>query len=269
MSQPSTKTNDGTSQQGMSLQVMGPENSSTTGQGAVIHLSNIEGNFQATRQALNLLEILTNILYHVEVNDLLLNAMRVSHFWKATIDTAPLLQQKLHFAPMPLEKQLYQDGKLLYSLCGLMAHRFCGPGKLSAQGQEESAKGRDWEKPRVFNNATVQIRFSLVKHVPGAAYPNASWRKMLLIQPPRPLVHVLSQPWKSVTETRKYKGGNSGETMGTIYDNWNRWCMDVGEGTEGYCTDSWLSSKIARMGEDGEERLTVTLHSLGFRYLGH
>lgn len=118
---------DNTSKDGVALLVTDSENSNPMNPSDGVDVISKPGSFQATRPALNTPEILSKILYHVQAQDLLVNVMRVSQCWKATIDTVPLLQQKPHFAPMPLEKQWYQDDKPLYSLCGLMAQTFCNP----------------------------------------------------------------------------------------------------------------------------------------------
>lgn len=225
-------------------QVTNPDNSTKKHSSDEVRLINRRVSFQATRQALNLPKILSNILYHVPANNLLVNAMRVCQFWKRTIDTVPSLQQKLHFAPLRLEKQLYHDGKPVYTLCGL-AHKLWG----------KFAKGRDWEKLKIDDVNPVRIIFSLMENIPGALHPNASWIKMLLIQPPHPFEHILTQPWTSTRNTLKYKGSDLGENMGVIYDHWKMWSGDLGGK---YNTNSYLSS-----GDDGKNKLIFALHSLG------
>lgn len=79
----------------------------------------------ATKKVLHLAELLQNILLYIPTRELLLIGPRVSKFWNEVILESALLQQKLHFQPMLLDKQLFEDGKPIYSLCGLITHKLC------------------------------------------------------------------------------------------------------------------------------------------------
>lgn len=59
--------------------------------------------FTAEVQALAIPEILESILLQLPLLDLLVNAQRVSHTWKRTIDSSPAIQQVLFFQPTTLE----------------------------------------------------------------------------------------------------------------------------------------------------------------------
>ncbi|CAG8973676.1 hypothetical protein HYALB_00002242 [Hymenoscyphus albidus] len=179
-------------------------------------------------------DVLHNILIFICPYDLLINCLRVSRFWNSTISNSPVLQQELHFQLMPEDRQLFQNGRRVYSICGFFTY-FSSKDEPTEQGSDPESRAR-FHKPltyaalRQHGGCPYEIQFSKVKYLEAFARPEASWRKMLLVQPPLPLKHYfwhykgdyIQSENRIVTtggpaEIVRYNGH---ERLGEVYEYW-------------------------------------------------
>lgn len=179
----------------------------------------------ATKKVLQIAELLQNILLYIPTRELLLNCLRVSKFWNETISESPSLQQNLHFRPMPKEKQHFQDGKPMYSVCGLLTHKLA---EYQSKFQEPFVLDYDANHTRSFD-----IQLSKLHWIEAFSRQEASWRKMLVVQPPVPFAHNfydnllhfeevqlgMDHPEEKIVSVVRYQGH---ERLGEIYDFWKK-----------------------------------------------
>lgn len=185
--------------------------------------------------ALSTPEILEMILLELNPREVLINCLLVCKSWKEIIFDSPPLQQELHFQPMPPEKQHFQDGKPMYSLCGLLTHIINAGGPESWDNfQIPSILDFD---PNTLLGYVVQL--SKLNCTEALSRPEASWRKMLMVQPPVLFTHyfyslrsdfVLVQKKSSqredlVKSVNRYDGT---ARLGKVYDVWVKMDWVVG-----------------------------------------
>ncbi|KAI1344929.1 hypothetical protein F5Y15DRAFT_410615 [Xylariaceae sp. FL0016] len=126
-------------------------------------------------RALETPEVIEAILVKVPIRTLLVSATRVSKFWNTVINTSPSLQQTLFFAPESSSDDLcYQQTRPNPFFEDWIHHEDAQP--------EISTHLR--------NSSRETDILSLLKN-DSWKYPDASWRRMLLEQPPREL-HILT-----------------------------------------------------------------------------
>ncbi|OBT93007.1 hypothetical protein VE01_08635 [Pseudogymnoascus verrucosus] len=172
----------------------------------------------ATTTVLSIPELLQNILTHLSVPDLLLTAPLVSRTWQHAILSSPLLQQQLFLAPAPATTPR--------TVNPLLAAKF--PALF-----DNPHFGKRYDMPSSTQRAYAPFRYMMNRYMrryvvkmeevwemecfagEGARevyfYPGASWRKMLVVQPP-----------VSATEPRDgveaYGLAKEDLTMGTLFE---------------------------------------------------
>ncbi|KAI1323467.1 hypothetical protein F5Y16DRAFT_403376 [Xylariaceae sp. FL0255] len=127
-------------------------------------------------QALQVTELLENILNHVDMKTLLVSAQRVSRFWCHVIRQSPRLQQALFLKPEPILHRTFNPLLVdVFPFCYPLMHGGC-------------------ILPIAFNVADPDYEYPYCFQLPGLhltrekmqafSRPEASWRQMLLQQPP-------------------------------------------------------------------------------------
>lgn len=139
-------------------------------------------------------ELLENILKILPMKDLLL-AQRVSRYWQSVITESVSLQQMLFFKPKQADFCWLFDeaGKLKwpqrvdrdYELPGDSEHlTLLKHAEMNSMIFEVGANDNIWDSaPRQGGTNVMAKPKSRLKR-PAAKYPEASWRKMLISQPP-------------------------------------------------------------------------------------
>ncbi|CAG8954025.1 hypothetical protein HYFRA_00009125 [Hymenoscyphus fraxineus] len=162
----------------------------------------------AATKALSTPEILAVILHNLEFPDLLTICLRVNRYWKAVIDDDPAIQKKLYF--MPEREGRFESGSISPVVQKLYKSRY---------GDIYACLGYnlDWKE------AATKESF---------LYPNATWRKMLLVQPPLRIQYGIgsSSPKTAVR-------ADPGTKAGVVFDDWKR-RTDSGE---------WYTSAYMRL----------------------
>lgn len=148
----------------------------------------------ATTKALLLPEIITEILTELDFDDILVNCMRVCRTWKLTIETSPKVQQKLDFMPETTE---LLDG--------------CRPSHFMKLLVEPSLIPKSG---RYLEIQTFWFSWDEVEKDPAFAHPNASWRNMVLMQPPLLVSYFIDK-----NPALKF---GSDTKLGEIYDTWKK-----------------------------------------------
>ncbi|KAF2166465.1 hypothetical protein M409DRAFT_23104 [Zasmidium cellare ATCC 36951] len=130
-------------------------------------------------------ELLEMIFLKASITDLLTKMPRVCKHWKATIEGSIKLQRALFFKPSA-DVLLHQDEESLENM---------SLGEVYIQGTEDT-----WNYPVIANPFLFQltndylISWSDASHMPkGVERPEASWRRMLVTQPPMAQLDVHSQ----------------------------------------------------------------------------
>ncbi|KAF4230188.1 hypothetical protein CNMCM6805_000823 [Aspergillus fumigatiaffinis] len=127
---------------------------------------------ESTRLVLSTPELLENVLFYLDVQSLLTSAQRVCRSWTRLIQTSPRLQQTLFFKPIPPEQC---RGKLLNPL---LARHFTGllPALMDPYGVRDCSLRQPWSK-----QSDRRQKFFRRE---------ASWRQMLVQQPPASLAYI-------------------------------------------------------------------------------
>jgi hypothetical protein len=156
--------------------------------------------------ALGLPEILEAILFELPLRDLLVHAQLVSHTWKTTIQSSTVLQQHLFFLPAQPSTStsfpIIKFNPLLHSSF---------PPWFEDNTHNRYNRGAEFKK--LDWNSTPKKRVAYARK-------EASWRNMLLCQPP---VHVLSieKNWYSMGGKKRQEVSihfEDGARMGLVYD---------------------------------------------------
>jgi hypothetical protein len=161
---------------------------------------NSEVAFTSRDQALAVPEILESILLQVPLPDLLVNAQRVNHAWKRAIDSSPPLQQALFLQPATLRP----DEKPYFNPC--LQKAFPPWFEVEARygsGDEHGLNKLPWTK----NQAAFSRK-------------EASWRKMLPIQPAATILKVVHRDYypRASYDSVGEKKFEEGVRMGVLYD---------------------------------------------------
>ncbi|KAK4951993.1 hypothetical protein LTR10_009913 [Elasticomyces elasticus] len=132
----------------------------------------VETSNAASQQVFDTLELLEAILIFLPIKDILVNANRVCKDWRDTIEGSPRLRHALFFTPLP--------GKPM---------QFINTAWTVEEDDEHSYSviGNPWVDDLV-KWARGTANSSFVEGRGALAHPWASWRRMLVCQPP-----VLSQ----------------------------------------------------------------------------
>jgi hypothetical protein len=139
----------------------------------------------ATSRVLALPELLEIIFLYLDVRLILTSTQRVCKLWKGVIDSSGSIQQQLFFEPIPAAQVKMNDNNqvifhrnphLPKSVRALIQYST----KCHNQGlmTELNAKAHAWRNLPLANTKT-----NLIKHLAWAR-KGASWRRMLLSQPP-------------------------------------------------------------------------------------
>lgn len=137
-------------------------------------------SFQATAAVLNITELIEGILIHVDLKTLLL-AQRVSQKWNSVINKSIHIQRRLFMAPAPVEEVW------LYSSHD---YPFIDPAGVANSGKTD-VDGMDVVLPAELNRfltkchpENFQEEYAKFGSRCKISDKNASWRRMLAVQPP-------------------------------------------------------------------------------------
>ncbi|KAL4874560.1 hypothetical protein BJY04DRAFT_225873 [Aspergillus karnatakaensis] len=149
----------------------------------------------STTKALSTAEILEMILSFTDMRTLLTSAQRVCHIWKALIANSPSLQKALFFTPLePSEWDADVEG-CMGQLNPLLSTAF--PSLFPpADGDEKRSR---WCGLKFTDFSMAQSDSSMAQFT----RPDASWRRMLVQQPPIPGIGHFN--------LRHARGGDSGD----------------------------------------------------------
>ncbi|OBT70495.1 hypothetical protein VE03_00298 [Pseudogymnoascus sp. 23342-1-I1] len=145
----------------------------------------------ATTTALSIPELLQNILTYLPLPTLLLTAPLVSRTWHHAILSSPLLQQQLFLAPAPLTAPRTVNPLLAAKFSALFDNPHFGKEyDLPSSTQRTYAPFR-YMMNRYMRRYVVKMEevwemecFSSEEARGAFFYPGASWRRMLVVQPP-------------------------------------------------------------------------------------
>jgi len=171
----------------------------------------------ANQKVFSIPELLEAILINLSLQDILINAQRVCRTWTAIIDSSSALQQHLFFTPTPRSsaaKSGWTKNPLLLKKFPAwfgdirVTHRFYIPRPYKTHDNVYDVshiKNSDW--------ASCPDAYSR---------PEASWRRMLVMQPAVQLLKIVhanldGKRWKRVRETREFTPAE-GLRMGFLYD---------------------------------------------------
>ncbi|KAI0973224.1 F-box domain-containing protein [Xylaria arbuscula] len=198
-------------------------------------------------RVLSIPELLEFILLHLDMKTLLVSASRVNNTWNAVINTSISIQRALYF--QPIEKSQQSASACQPAVNPLLKERFgsCFFDTGNLYGYLRRANsfytmpcaGLSWDKgnnpipswprgPEV-EDLTLQQSLEIEAACRKFTRKEASWRKMLVSQPPPPSLGVLRA--ENVEDPSQYGGrvqttllrletdrASSGLCMGTLYD---------------------------------------------------
>lgn len=186
----------------------------------------------AREQVLAMPELMESILLQLPFQELLINAQCVSQTWNAIISSSPLLQQKLFFQPWA------SNVSRPYEFNPLLRERFwryfpdrseelgeflfcCLPGPIDWNRNHyfgDCADCKDYEN--VDASHAVHAEEMTRKKQDAYARKEASWRRMLPIQPANKIFEVTSKlrHYLGTTISLGEVEFKDGVRMGTLYD---------------------------------------------------
>ncbi|KAH7407339.1 hypothetical protein BKA64DRAFT_412782 [Cadophora sp. MPI-SDFR-AT-0126] len=162
-------------------------------------------SLSARDQVLSLPELTAAIIIQLPLNDILINAQRVNRSWKAAVDSLPV-QQALYFAALP------SDCGLKPAFNPLLAEKF--PHWFKPTERRGSGRGkRGWQFEELEWGSSV-------KKCAAYARKDASWRRMLPVQPPATIFEVRQAEHYQTGSYQKVGQIDlkDGVRMGTLYD---------------------------------------------------
>ena len=162
-------------------------------------------SISAQVQVLSLPELTAAIIIQLPINDILVHAQRVNRNWKAAVDSLPF-QQALFFAPLPPSCGLKPEFN------PLLMEKFT-PWFKTTECKCSGRGNRGWQ--------FTELEWGSSKEKCAAyARKDASWRRMLPVQPPATIFEV--------RQASHYQMGSDlevgqitfkdGLRMGTLYD---------------------------------------------------
>ncbi|KAL3438220.1 hypothetical protein BDV09DRAFT_118507 [Aspergillus tetrazonus] len=204
----------------------------------------------ATERALSIPELLEQILLHLDMQDLLTSAQRVNKRWQHIISTSPRLQQTLFFRPIaPPARPSRQYTAFPKTPLGAARRRELSPYRAQVRatlnpllvkqfgseffntGSDSCQCLSDWVYLDAGMQApwSVKVGSSLLRPDERGArerafrHPNASWRRMLVSQPPQPGVGYVRDVHDHESPTSVAKGyidasHEGGLRFGLLYD---------------------------------------------------
>ncbi|KAK0100832.1 hypothetical protein ONS95_007279 [Cadophora gregata] len=162
-------------------------------------------SISARDKVLALPELTAAIVIQLPINDILINAQRVSSKWKAAVDSLPV-QQVLFFAPLPSDRGLKPQFN------PLLAEKF--PAWFKPTERKGSHRGsRGWKFEELEWGSTKEKCAAYVRK-------DASWRRMLPVQPPATIFEVRQASHYQMGSYLKvgHITVEDGVRMGTVYD---------------------------------------------------
>lgn len=174
-----------------------------------------------SRNPLEIPELLEQVFLHLTQSEIL-QAQRVSCFWRDTISESPLLQQELFFQPLPPSKAAERAPKFNPIAKALFPFLF-----------ELHAFPNAWLM-KLEAETTIQHWAANPDRRRAVFRPDASWRRMLPVQPAAPIDGFVTSEWTdfgddvlewgevdpsrhdSTVASRSASGNNA--TMGLLYD---------------------------------------------------
>lgn len=181
-------------------------------------MADVHITMSAKARAMLIPEIFHLILASLPMRCLLTTAPLVCRHWRDTIDASPTIQQKLFFSPLPettcTRREEFQLNPLLEEIFPLwfQSQRFPADDGPSRR--------------KVFDDLPI------ARHPVAFLRKGASWRKMLVQQPPTMVVGVIKmrirpgRAGNSWTDFSKHKvnfDAWGGLRMGAFYDSVQRW----------------------------------------------
>ena len=194
---------------------------------------------RAMADALSVPELLESILLHVDMATLLVSASRVNKHWMRTIRSSPKLQQKLFFRPGPTSEEHASDsrtpvtnpllakmfGKCFFDTEGTrgLYHRSSSFQDLAWSGGRIKLIPLDRSRPGTANIDEGSVAAASRRRFTRSG---ASWRRMLVSQPPPPLAGYLWMDRKfystaisaALVGPEPQVGEGTGICMGQLYD---------------------------------------------------
>ncbi|KAL2074674.1 hypothetical protein VTL71DRAFT_8453 [Oculimacula yallundae] len=167
----------------------------------------------AAHQVFSTPELLENVLCRLSFHDLLVNAPRVNRTWSAIVESSPSIQKTLFFLPA-FGSALPQPCPVLrYSSETRFVDRRMRNWDTDATKQGKRILRNEWPDVSGFKPYNRNLASSTRKEAVGRQ--NASWRKMLLIQPPIKECHVdsgqgwiSSEDWLRMSDLHNYQGND-------------------------------------------------------------
>jgi hypothetical protein len=144
----------------------------------------------AATTALSIPKLLQNILQHLSLPDLLLSAPLVCRTWHAAILTSPLLQKQLFFAPSPASPRTVNP--FLASKFAALFDKPYFAHPLDVPTSTQGSHAAFWyAMKRAIRRYVIQAEdlwgmecFASNEAMAAYFYPGATWRRMLVVQPP-------------------------------------------------------------------------------------
>jgi hypothetical protein len=164
-------------------------------------------NISAKDKVWSIPEVVEAIFFELLPRDLLVNAQRVSRDWNNTIKSSPVLQKRLFFQPGP--KDQLREPKLN----ALLRENFPA---FFTRANDTDRYDRKWPQ-EILSDADWN---SSPKKIDAYSRKEASWRKMLVAQPPVTTTKVIKTT-SDLGQDDRTEGKLStpdGLRMGTLYD---------------------------------------------------
>ncbi|PMD32557.1 hypothetical protein L207DRAFT_518480 [Hyaloscypha variabilis F] len=160
----------------------------------------------ASERAFSIPEVLEAILLNCQPRYLLVDAQRVNRTWHSTVRCSPALQRSLFFEICPRNDNREPEFNPLVSAAFPPFFKHNPDVEDDAKWTQESLSRMDWNS-------------SLLKR-DAYSRKEASWRQMLVLQPPIMEVDIFKS-WSSMTGMGKIRGRimiPDGLKMGLLYD---------------------------------------------------
>ncbi|KAI3327823.1 hypothetical protein HD806DRAFT_531158 [Xylariaceae sp. AK1471] len=143
----------------------------------------------AAQHVLGTVELLEFILLNLDTRTLLTSAQRVDRYWHEVIRHSPLLQRALFFEPD-------LNAPRIYNLLLAGVFPFCFPHLDPEAGDPMQPICRNKVLPIDINFRTFPNISTIIRKASAFAYIHASWRRMLVQQPP---IYGKGPTWTMIT----------------------------------------------------------------------
>jgi len=165
----------------------------------------------AMDEVLSMPELLEAILLHLPLSQILMTAQLVSPFFRETITDSPMLQQALFFMPASMDKPYLSRPN------PMLTHRANSHFIDERENRSSTTENTKWPSDGAFKQLNWE---EWTKKHRKYTVRGASWRKMLVVQPPIQELEFFSREgrWKIHNET----GIRMGQLENTYSDDWAR-----------------------------------------------